>query len=130
MAPSLDGGQRVGNGVDADDRDVVATGLLECRQRTERHVVVGGPDALDVVAVLGEQRLGDRERLVTREVGGLLVEQLDVRVGLQRRLETGEAVLGGTGVQDALEGDDAARAADGLGEGVTDLLARGPRRCR
>jgi hypothetical protein len=43
----------------------------------ERHVVVGGPDALDLVAELGEPGVGLLERLGLDPVGDLDVEQLD-----------------------------------------------------
>ena len=78
---------------------------------------------LIVVAVLGEQRLGQVERLGAVEVRRLLVEQLHVRVLGQRLLQAGEPVLGGRGVEDALQRDDSAGAAHRLEHRVGDLLA-------
>ena len=78
---------------------------------------------LIVVTVLGEQRLGDVERLVREKFGGLLVEELDDRVLGERRPRDRRSGPWRRGVEDALQRDDAALPAHGLGHRVADLLA-------
>src|SRR5918995_247454 len=100
-----DGLDGLGHGVDADHRDRAGEACrLEGLERAERHVVVRRPDALDRVAVLGEQR--------------------HVGVLGERLLESDEAVFRRAGVEDALQRDDAALAAHALEHRLRDLVAR------
>ena len=75
-----DGFDRELDAVDAGDRHLAGAAVGAQRlDRGERHVVIGRPDAADLVAELGKPGVGLLERLGRRPVGHLQVEQLDVR---------------------------------------------------
>ena len=93
--------------------------------RGERHVVIGRPDAADLVAELREPGVGLLQRLGRRPVRHLHVEQLDVGIGGERLLEAGLALDRRHVRLDAAERDDAALAAHRLDQGLGHRLAVG-----
>src|SRR6185295_9676644 len=114
-----------GRRVDAvgGELDVGPVRLLHGLDRTEHHRVVGRPDGLHLVAVLGQHRLGLLEALLLVPVRRAFLEDLHARVGLQRVLEARHAGLARGAVLHAGQHDHAAAT---RAEGVTDALAVAP----
>src|SRR5690606_3094804 len=92
-----DRGQRLGQSVEADDRDVEPP-LLGDLQGAQGHVVIGGDDYVGRRVEAGEYRLGDGGTLLTGEVGGLLGNELIlVRHRIEHVVNTHVAVDGRAG---------------------------------
>src|ERR1700722_17130017 len=66
----------LGQGVEADDDDVLKVARFDRFERAERHVVVGGDDHLRRRRQTGKRRLGDRQALGAVEARGLLEDDL------------------------------------------------------
>ena len=95
-------------------------------ERCDAHAVVGGPDALDVVAEAGHPGAGDVVGLVRVPVRHLEIEKLDVRVLGERLVEAGLALDRRHVREDAAERHDAARAAHRLEQRLGHRLAVRP----
>ena len=121
-----DGLDRELDAVDAGHRHLAGTPIgTERFDRSQRHVVIRGPDAGDLIAELGEPGIGLVQCLGRRPVRDLHIEQLDVRVGLERLFQSGLAFDRRHVRLDAAERDNAALAAHRLDQGVGHGLAIG-----
>ena len=114
------------NSVDAGDRNLARLAVApQGFDRGEPHVVVGRPDAADLVAELGQPGVGLLQRLGSRPVGDLHVEQLHSGIGLERFHQAGLAFDRRHIGFDAAERDDAALAAHRLDQRFRHRLAIG-----
>ncbi len=117
----VDGLQRFGQGVEADDGHVEAGGLGRL-DGAEGHVVVGGDDGVHV-RVGAQAVLGDGQALVAVEVAGLLADDLDVAGRVDDVVKAGRAVDGGRSAGRAEQLDDLGAVGEHAEDGLALLLA-------
>ena len=109
QASLADAEQGFGQGVEADDGDVVfeAEGL-DRFQRAEGHVIVGGDDHIRGFFQPGQAGFGHREGFIPAEVGGLLEDDgILVRHLIEDVVDTLVAVDAGAGAGLTLQVEDA-----------------------
>src|SRR5699024_429532 len=120
----FDSGETIGGAVEAEDLYFLAGAGAQGFNRTKRHLIIFCEDCLDIRICL-QQVSGHIQAFSAVEVRGLLGYNLNIWVCSDAFFKALAAVAGGGRTSDALQHEDFAFLADGLGKCIGSLLAAG-----
>src|SRR5699024_269326 len=120
----FDSGETIGGAVEAEDLYFLASAGAQGFNRTKRHLIIFCEDCLDIRICL-QQVSGDIQAFSAVKVRGLLGYNLNIWICSDAFFKALAAVAGCGRTSDALQNQDFAFLADGLGKCIGSLLAAG-----